>query len=303
MNDTMKPVRILNYKRRNAIKENLTGYAFIFPQMLAFLVFMVYPIFEGIRLSFYDLDFVSNRFIGLDNYRALMQDKIFFSALTNTIIYMFFVTLFTVVFGFIISSAIFDKSERYMAFIRGSLYLPVILSMVVMSIVWSWILNNAVGLVPYIMETILGIKRVNFLSDERFVIPTVIFMIWMFQIGQAVILYVAAMLSIDPSILESAKIDGASRGVILRRILIPLVRPVTLYIIVSTLINVMRAFAVIHLMTGGGPNYKTINMMYLCYEYSFKFGRIGYGAAVGVVMFLVVFIASITRFKALSENI
>lgn len=270
--------------------------------MILFCTFVIYPVVEGFHLSLYDRDFYWNVYTGLGNYQELLRDSIFFTAFKNTLIYMFFVTVMTILIGFLIGAALFDKNPKYMMIARGSIYLPVIMSMVVMSIIWTWMLNPALGLIPYLMKS-LGMEEINFLGDKRYAVGTVTLMIWYFQIGQAVILYIAAMLNLNTEVIESAEIDGANRTTVVFRIIWPLVKPVTSYLLITTLINVMRSFSVINLMTSGGPYYSTINLMYYCYKTTFTDGRIGYGACVGVIMFLVVLILSSFRMKELVQDV
>lgn len=292
---------LIQGNRRRHLHNNLVAYAFISPLLILFLTFVIYPVFEGFHLSLFDRDFYANDFVGFANYVELFEDPIFYKALYNTLIYMVFVTAMTIGLGFLMGAAIYDKNEKYMAVIRGSVYLPVIMSMVVMSIIWTWMLKPALGLIPYIMES-LGMEPVNFLGDKEYALATVTFMIWYFQIGQAVMLNVAAMLNLNGEIIESAQIDGAGKLMVVSRILWPLVKPVTTYVLITTLINVMRSFSVINLMTSGGPYYRTINLMYMCYTTTFTNGRIGYGACIGTVMFVVVFILSSFRIKSLVET-
>src|SRR5690606_39010801 len=239
--------------RRNIYaKENMTGYLFILPQMLVFLLFLVYPIIEGIRLSMYRINYQSETFVGFDNYLTLFSDPVFFKALFNTVIFVVFIVILTVGFALFVASAIFDKNAKYVSFIRGSYYIPVMVSMVVMSMIWSFLLNPANGLIPYFARE-LELPVANFLGDKNLVLPVVIFVTFATNVGQAIILYIAAMIGVPKELFEAAEVDGANRRTIIFKILIPLVKPITLYIIIINIIAVLKIFVVIQLLTGGGP--------------------------------------------------
>ena len=277
-------------------KKQKWGYLFIAPQMTLFLIFLVYPVLEGIHLSLYDIKVLDKEWAGLGNYVKLFQDEVFRKALVNTLAFVFWGTLFTVVAGLFISVSIFDKAPRYVSVIRGSFYLPTIISVVVLSIVWSWLLNPAMGIINYYMAE-MGMERVNFMGNVKFAMPVLIFMVWLVNIGQAVILFVAAMQGISGDILAAAEIDGSSRFQKIIYVILPMIKNNVVYLMVLSIISIIKVFIAIDLMTRGGPNYATTTMMYLCYQEAFKNNKLGSASAIGVIMFMVVLLLSITQFK------
>lgn len=280
--------------RRNR-SEQITGYLFILPQFLFFAVFLIYPVFEGFRLSLFNVSYNKESFVGLQNYINLFQDDIFLKAVWNTLWFVFWVTLITVIVGFIIACAIFDKKDHYVTFIRASYYIPTIISMVVATI-WKWMLNPSFGVITYILDT-LGLSEVNLLGDANTVFGVLVLVLCTMNIGQAVLLYVANMRSIDVSLLESSEIDGASRLQRIRYLIYPLVRPTTMYLMIMNIINIMKIFIIINVMTSGGPYYATTTLMYLCYLEAFKSFNFGSASAIGVIMFLFTFLLSAVQFK------
>lgn len=198
--------------------------------------------------------------------------------------------------GLFISVSIFDKAPRYVSVIRGSFYLPTIISVVVLSIVWSWLLNPAMGIINYYMAE-MGMERVNFMGNVKFAMPVLIFMVWLVNIGQAVILFVAAMQGISGDILAAAEIDGSSRFQKIIYVILPMIKNNVVYLMVLSIISIIKVFIAIDLMTRGGPNYATTTMMYLCYQEAFKNNKLGSASAIGVIMFMVVLLLSITQFK------
>ncbi|MEK3719301.1 carbohydrate ABC transporter permease [Paenibacillus sp. FSL H8-0034] len=287
--------------RNQSIKDNITGYLFISPQMLIFLIFLVYPIIEGIRLSMYRITYQSEKFVGLDNYVTLFNDPVFFKALFNTIVFVVFIVILTVGFAMFVASAVFDKNAKYVSFIRGSYYVPVMVSMVVMSMVWSFLLNPANGLISYFSKE-MGLGTVNLLGKSTTVMPVIIFVTFATNVGQAIILYIAAMLGVPKDLFEAAEVDGASRWQVIFKILIPSVQSTTLYIVIINIIGVLKIFVVIQLLTGGGPNNSSVTLMYYLYNNAFKFNQLGVASAVGVIMFVITLLLSLPQLRSLIKD-
>lgn len=286
---------------RAAFKENLTGYLFIAPQLILFLTFIVYPIFEGIRLSLFRINYQQETFIGFENYTRLFADPVFVKSTINTVIFVLFIVALTVVFSLFVASAIFDKNAKYVSFIRGSYYIPVMVSMVVMSMVWNFLLNPANGLISYVARQ-LEITSVNFLGDKDLVLPVIIFITFATNVGQAIILYIASMIGVPKDIFEAAEVDGASRMHVIMKILIPLVKPTTIYIIIVNIIAVLKIFVVIQLLTGGGPNNASTTLMYFLYNNAFKYNQLGVASAIGVIMFLITLLLSVPHLRSMFKK-
>ena len=286
---------------KNSLKENITGYLFIAPQLLLFLVFIVYPIIEGVRLSLFQINYQQETFIGFENYQRLFADPVFMKSTLNTVIFVVCIVALTVVFALFVASAVFDKNAKYVSFIRGSYYIPVMVSMVVMSMVWSFLLNPANGLIPYAARE-LEMVSVNFLGDKSLVLPVIIFITFATNIGQAIILYIASMIGVPKDVFEAAEIDGANRMTIIFKILIPLVKPTTIYIIIMNIIAVLKIFVVIQLLTGGGPNNASTTLMYYLYNNAFKYNQLGIASAVGVIMFLITLFLSIPQLRMMFKK-
>jgi multiple sugar transport system permease protein len=287
--------------KNNSLKENMTGYLFIAPQLILFLVFLVYPIIEGIRLSLFRINYLDQVFVGLDNYRTLFSDPVFVKSTVNTIVFVIFIVALTVAFALFVSAAVFDKNAKYVSFIRGSYYIPVMVSMVVMSMVWSFLLNPANGLISYVVQQVSH-TNVNFLGNPKTVLPVIIFVTFATNVGQAIILYIASMIGVSKDLFEAAEVDGASRLTIIFKILIPLVKPTTVYITIMNIIAVLKIFVVIQLLTGGGPNNASTTLMYFLYNNAFKYNQLGIASAVGVIMFLITLVLSIPQLRSMFKK-
>lgn len=288
-------------KNVHIFKRNLTGYLFITPQLFFFVVFLIYPIFEGIRLSLFKVNFNSMTFVGLENYTTLLRDPIFIQAVINTVIFVVCIVALTIIFALFIATAVFDKNAKYVSFIRGAYYVPVMVSMVVMSMIWGFLLNPSIGLIPYVARQ-LELPAINFLGDTNWVMPIIIFVTFATNVGQAVILYIAAMIGVPKELLEAAEVDGASRIKVIFKILIPLVKPATIYIAIINIINVLKIFVVIQLLTGGGPNNASTTLMYYLYNNAFKYNQLGIASAVGVIMFVIALTFSVPQLRTILKK-
>nr|WP_239433802.1 sugar ABC transporter permease [Vagococcus silagei] len=285
----------------DSIKESMTGYLFVGPQLILFVVFIVYPVLEGFKMSMYRQTYTEDLFVGFDNYKELFADPVFIRSVFNTVLFVVAIVFLTIVFGLFVATTVYDKSSKYISFIRGSFYLPVMVSMVVMSMVWNFLLNPANGLISYLLGN-AGVKDVNLLGSVTWVMPTIIFVTFVGNVGQSIILYIASMIGIPEDYFEAAQIDGATRWQRMTKILIPLVRPTTLYLIVINIIAVLKIFVVIQLLTGGGPNNASVTMMYYLYQNAFVYNNTGVAAAVGVIMFIVALMLSIPQFRAFGNK-
>lgn len=297
--DKKKSKKKAPFLERN--RESITGYLFIGPQLILFLLFIVYPVFEGFKMSLFRQTYTEDIFVGLDNYIELFSDPVFLKSVQNTIFFVVAIVFLTIAFGLFVATTIYDKSSRYISFIRGSFYLPVMVSMVVMSMVWNFLLNPANGLISYIFSNI-GVDNVNLLGSTTWVMPTIVFVTFVGNVGQSIILYIAAMIGIPEDYFEAAQIDGATRWQRITKILIPLVKPTTLYLTVINIIAVLKIFVVIQLLTGGGPNNASVTMMYYLYQNAFVYNNTGVAAAVGVLMFIVALALSIPQFKTFGNK-
>lgn len=280
-------------------KKSITGYLFVLPQFLFFAIFTIYPILEGFRISLFKDDAISSTFVGLQNYISLFQDSVFIKSVFNTLFLVVVVTLVSLVLGIVISLSVFDKNGKYISFIRTCYYLPVVVSTVVMAMVWSFLLNPASGLIPYLMRT-WGMGNVNLLGDRRYVLWIIAFVTIVASLGTCLLMYIAAMLSVSSELLEAAKIDGATKIQRSLHIIIPLVQPTTLYLTVTQVIAMLKLFVIIQLLTDGGPNNASMTMMYYLYRNAFKYDKVNSAAAIGVLMFLFALVITLPQFRTLA---
>lgn len=273
-----------------------SGYLFIAPQMILMLFFIVFPVINGFKLSAYSSYGRQQVFVGFDNFKFLLDDPIFVRSIFNTIFFVIAIVILTIGFALFVSTTVFVKNSKYLSFIRTSYYLPVMVSMLVMSIIWKMLLNPANGAVSWFLGEV-GFGNVNLLGNELTVMPVIVFVTFIGNVGQAILIYLATMIGIPKDYFEAAELDGATRWQRVRHIIIPIVKPTTLYLVITNIIAVLKIFVVIQQLTGGGPNNASVTMMYYLYQNAFVYNRTGVAAAIGVLMFVVALVMSIPQMR------
>ncbi len=285
-------------------RETITGYAFMLPSLIFFLGFVIYPMVQCVFTSFFDA--TMNRediFIGLANYVELFHDSVFLGALRNTVIIVIVSVPVTCIFSLWVSSVIYNLAGPACSAFRCIFYLPVVTGSVAVAVVWKWMFNNYYGIFNY-LGTSTGVLKtnINWLGDERFALGCIILILLTTSVGQPIVLYVSALNNVDQSLVEAAEVDGATKFQCFWRIKWAQIMPTTLYILVITTINSFQCFALIQLLTSGGPNHSTDTIMYYIYYNAFKLYRYGYGNAMGVVLAIIIALLSAVQFKLAQEK-
>ena len=300
-----KPITITNKSRALMIRETITSYLFLAPFLLFFIMFVVYPMFMCVYTSFFDATMGrEDVFIGFANYNELFNDPIFWKALKNTMIIVVVSVPVTCAFSLWVASAIAKMPVVATSAFRCIFYLPVVTGSVAVTVVWKWMFNNYYGIFNYLGKDVFGLidKNINWLGDERYALWCIILILLTTSVGQPIVLYVSALDNVDKSLVEAAEVDGATPLQAFWKIKWPQMMPTTLYILVITTINSFQCFALIQLLTSGGPNNSTMTIMYYIYYNAFKLYRYGYGNAMGVILAIIIAILSAIQFKAGQEK-
>ena len=289
-----------------ARRENIAGYLFMLPSLIFFIGFVVIPMIICVYTSFFDSNMNQNTpdvFIGFANYAELWTDKVFLKALKNTFIIVFVSVPVVCVFSLWVASAIYRMKDSIMSFFRIIFYLPVVTGSVAVTVVWKWIYNNYYGVLNYVLKG-MGVidQNINWLGDQRFALWGIIIILLTTSVGQPIVLYVSALGNVDATLVEAAEVDGATDMQTFWKVRWPLIMPTTLYILVITTINSFQCFALIQLLTSGGPNYATETVMYYIYYTAFKLYRFGYGNAMGVILAIFIGLLSALQFRLAKEK-
>ena len=286
------------------IHETVTSYLFLLPFMVFFVGFVLYPMFMCVYTSFFDATMGrEDIFIGFDNYIALSKDPVFWKGLWNTLIIVVVSVPVTCAFSLWVASAISKMPIAATSAFRCIFYLPVVTGSVAVTVVWKWMFNNYYGIFNYLGNN-LGLfeGRINWLGDERFALGCIITILLTTSVGQPIVLYVSALDNVDKSLVEAAEVDGATPKQAFWKIKWPQMMPTTLYILVITTINSFQCFALIQLLTSGGPNNSTMTIMYYIYYNAFKLYKYGYGNAMGVILAIIIAILSAAQFRLGKEK-
>ncbi len=282
-------------------RETVVSYLFLLPALFFFVGFVVTPMAMGIVTSFTDAHMGGSKFVFLDNYIKLFQDPVFLKSMLNTVIIVVVAVPVVTVFSLWVGSAIYEMRASARSFFRCVFYLPVVTGSVAVVVVWRWMFHTYNGLFNHVLVG-AGIldKGFPFLGDTRTALACVILILFTTSIGQPIVLYVAALGNVDSSMVEAASVDGATRMQIFWKIKWPSIMPTTLYVVVITTINSFQCFALIQLLTSGGPDYATSTVMYYLYDTAFKQYQYGYADAMGVILAIVIALFSALQFKVMN---
>ena len=300
MATTNAPKRSLVLQRR----ETIVSYLFLLPALFFFVGFVLTPMAMGVVTSFTDSNFnnvnTGSHFVFLDNYIRLFKDPIFLKSAWNTVVIVVVAVPTVTAFSLWVGSAIYKMHSAARSFFRCVFYLPVVTGSVAVVVVWKWMFDKYNGLFNYVIRT-MGGQGLMWTESEKMALWCIILILFTTSIGQPIVLYVSALGNVDHSLVEAAQVDGATDPQVFSKIKWPSIMPTTLYVAVITTINSFQCFALIQLLTSGGPNYSTSTVMYYLYEIAFRTTKdFGYADAMGVVLAIVIALFSALQFKVMN---
>ncbi|WP_343286355.1 carbohydrate ABC transporter permease [Flavonifractor sp. An52] len=276
-------------------RETISAYLFLLPSLVFFIGFVVIPMIMCVVFSFQEmgLDSSATKFIGFANYVKMAQDPVFWKGFLNTVIIVVVAVPAVTAFSLWVSSAIYQMKAVTRSFFRCVFYLPVVTGTVAVTVVWKWMFNPYNGL----LNQIFGTTGYDWLGNSATAIWCIILILFTTSIGQPIVLYVAALGNVDQSLVEAAQVDGATKLQVFWKIKWPQIMPTTLYILVITTINSFQCFALIQLLTSGGPNHATDTIMYYIFQMAYNNQNFGYANAMGVILAIIIAIFSAIQFK------
>lgn len=272
--------------RNIAGRDWLAGYLFASPFIVGFLVFTAYPMLYAIYLSFQQWDLIgAPQFIGLKNFAKLFTDPLATKSLYNTAFYTVFAVPVQIVISFSLALALTQRL-RFRDVYRAGFYMPIIVPLVASAVVWQRVFHPEYGILNQVIGW-LGIPPQRWLFDPGLAKPAFILMsFWM--IGRQMVIFIAGLGNIPPSLLEAASIDGATSLRRLLHIVIPLMTPLILYNTVIAIVNSFQIFIPALIMTDGGPENATLFSVLYIYRQGFQFFNMGYAAALAWELFVIV---------------
>ncbi|GAB3330975.1 sugar ABC transporter permease [Micromonospora halotolerans] len=265
-----------------------SAYVFLLPGMLIFSVFTLAALIFAVYLTFHRWSIIEpdRPFVGLDNYRDMIQDERFTGSVLNTIYFSGASVPLSMAIGLLLA-LLLNLPLRLRGLFRAAFYLPVVTPFVVSAILWKWLYNGDYGLFNhYLLQAHLIDAPLLWLSDKNLAMPAVILMSVWAGTGFSMVVYLAGLQAIPDELYESARIDGAGVWQRLRYITIPMLRPTTLFLAVMGIISSLQVFTQIFVMTSGGPVNKTTTMVYYMYLWAFKYFDMGYASTLAFALFL-----------------
>ena len=273
--------------------KKLTPYLLVSPYIIHLGLFVLFPIVFSFILMFHRWNIISPmEFIGFENFTKLIQDRLFFKAIFNTLIFLVIHIPLQIVVALFLAETL-NQKIRFRAFLRASYFLPVVISGVVVTIVWQQLYGLDTGLLNRILIKI-GLPRVGWLSDPNIAMPSIAIMATWKNVGLYVVLFLVGLQSVPPHYYEAADIDGASHWQKFRYITIPAINPTIFMVVILSTIGGFSLFIEPYIMTSGGPLNSTVSAVLYIYKQAFTYYHMGYAAALGfffaAIIMLFVFI-------------
>ena len=283
-------------------KEVLTAFLFLLPTFAVFLMFNYYPLVDSLRISFTSWKFYGKpKYIGFQNYINILKNKTFWKILLNTLHFAFFSTLISVLLGLFLAIILFGKNGKFGKGIKTLLFIPNITTASAIAILWIWIFNPVNGLMEIIYSA-FGSQSPQWLLDAKYAKWAIISLSVWRNFGYAMTIYIAGLALISDSVYESATIDGATTFYQAIKIKIPLLRPSTIFLSLTTFIQNMKVFDIVQVMTAGGPSDSTNVLNLYIYQQAFISLRAGYGAALSVIQFALLLIITIIQRRVTKDD-
>jgi multiple sugar transport system permease protein len=285
----------------NLIKKHFWGYVFLLPALAVFILFLWVPIVRSFFYSFQNVDVMKgNNFIGFDNYKMIFQDEEVQTAVKNTFIYMgmglvigFWVPIF---FAIAIS-----ELRKFQGFVRVAAYLPNVIPVIVIYGLWNFLYDPAIGPINFFLSK-LGIDPISFFSDTKWSMVSIVFMETWQSFGGAMLIYLAAVLSIPQDWYEAAEIDGAGVWARIRHITLPSIKNLVLLMLILQLIATSQGFQAQRALLDGGPMNSSLTYGLEIIKYAFDKQNYGVASALGVLMFIVLGGLAIFQFKLFTKG-
>lgn len=284
------------------IAKGRAGYLFLAPHFLLFALFFLFPFLQGLYLSFFRYSLGSFRFWGLKGYAGLLRDRLFWVALGNTAYYTLAIVPLWLFKALVVSVLLFPFSSRVQTLFKALFYLPHVASVVIISLIWLWIYNPQYGLLNALLR-MAGLPSQVWLGNKVLAMPSVILMQFVMGGGTTIVLLSAALAGIPNEYIEVARLEGARQSQVFFRIMLPLIRPVILYLVVVGTINSFQVFDQVYVLTKGGPEFSTVTLVYQIYERAFITFDFGTALSESVLLMLLLIVFAVMQFKLLGGGV
>ena len=288
-------------------RQNRAGWAFVAPALALIGVFFFVPVLAGLFLSFTDFDIYAigrpdtARFMGLENYRQVLSNPLFWQALGNTFLFVALggpLSAFTSLAAALLVSG---KRVRFPGLFRSIFFMPVVTTLVAVAIVWRYLYHPQYGLLNWALGAV-GIHPVDWLGDPHWAMFAIILMAVWKNFGYNMLIFIAGLQSIPEDLYEAAHLDGAGGWAQFRHVTLPSLAPTFLFVGVMTMLGNFQLFAEPYVMTQGGPLKATTTVVLLMYEEGFRWWRMGTAASLAFVLFVIMFLGTLIQMRLQGER-
>lgn len=291
-----QPIRRIRWWRTRRGQQRLVGYGFLLPDVIGLAAFVALPIIGAFYISLHDWSGIGAReWIGLQNYDDLLHDEAFRDSLRITAIYtaVFVPLLFSISLGL---ALLVNQGLALTGFFRSAYFAPFMVSLVVSSVLWGFMLQDPAGVVNEIIG-VFGIDPQPWLGSKRFALISVILVTLWQGVGYSMIIFLAGLQDIPGVYYDAAKVDGAGAWKRFRHITLPLLKPTSVFVALISFIQALQLFDPIYVLTSGGPAGATTTAVYYIYETAFQFLQLGYASALSVVLFAIILVFSLLQLR------
>ena len=277
--------------------EALAGYLFILPTFIGFAIFILYPLVESLRISFYEYSILGDSYyVELDNYSRLLSDSRLRKTYGNTVVFTGFAVFLNAGIGLLLAVFLNRRMPVLMRnFYRSAFFFPILIAHTYIAVIWQYLYHQDTGVINYYLA-FLGIDPIPWLSHPAWAMAAVIIMdVWK-NAGFAMLVFLAGLQSIPHEYYEAARLDGANERQLFSRITIPLLSPSIFFILVIFMIGALQVFDSIIVLTDGGPGDATRSVVMYIYQQAFQRLDFGYAAAISWTLFLVIMAVTLVQF-------
>ena len=281
----------------------LAAWVFVGPALIAIGVFFAVPVAAALLMSLTDFDIYALadlrnlRFVGLDNYGALLQRPLFWQALWNTVIFVVVGVPLSIGASLGLALLLHSKVARFQGFFRTALFAPVVTTLVAVAVVWRYLFHTRYGLINHGLAQ-FGITPIDWLGDPHWAMPAIVLLSVWKNFGYNMVILLAGLQAIPEDLYEAARLDGAKRWALFRHITLPGLAPLLLVVGILTMAGHFQLFSEPYVMTQGGPAQRTVTVLYLMYEEGFKWWSLGSASAVAFVLFIIMFAITLLQLWA-----
>ena len=288
-------------------RQNRAGWAFVAPALALIGLFFFVPVLAGLFLSFTDFDIYAigrpdtARFMGLENYRQVLSNPLFWQALGNTFLFVILGGPLSLLTSLVAALLVSAKRVRYPGLFRSIFFMPVVTTLVAVAIVWRYLYHPQYGLLNWALGAV-GIHPVDWLGDPHWAMFAIILMAVWKNFGYNMLIFVAGLQSIPEDLYEAAHLDGAGGWAQFRHVTLPSLAPTFLFVGIMTMLGNFQLFSEPYVMTQGGPLKATTTVVLLMYEEGFRWWRMGLAASLAFVLFVIMLVGTLIQMRLQGER-